>query len=58
MMLPTDIALIHDPIFKDYVEEYAKDQSQFFNDFAAAYSKVRFQINLIFSFNFIYLFLI
>ena len=34
MMLPTDIALIQDPIFKKHVEQYAKDSQLFFKDFS------------------------
>ncbi len=34
MMLPTDIALIEDPVFRAYVELYASNQAAFFNDFA------------------------
>jgi len=34
MMLPTDMALIKDPIFKKYVEKYAKDGQAFFKDFS------------------------
>jgi catalase (peroxidase I) len=40
MMLPSDIALLYDPRFRDYVELYAKDQDAFFRDFAAAFSKL------------------
>lgn len=39
MMLPTDIALLEEP-FRQYVELYAKDQQQFFDDFAAAFLKL------------------
>lgn len=38
MMLPTDMALIWDKGFKKYVQEYAKDQDKFFDDFAKAFS--------------------
>ena len=34
MMLPTDVALVQDPIFKVWVEKYAKDGELFFRDFA------------------------
>jgi len=34
MMLPTDIALISDKLFKQYVEKYAKDEEAFFKDFS------------------------
>lgn len=40
MMLPTDIALRDDPAFRVHVERYAADQQAFFDDFAAAYSKL------------------
>ncbi|KAJ3113678.1 hypothetical protein HDU96_003080 [Phlyctochytrium bullatum] len=40
MMLPTDMALIWDPLFKPIVEEYAKDKEVFFKDFAAAFGKL------------------
>ncbi|KAL3901292.1 MAG: hypothetical protein SGCHY_000709 [Lobulomycetales sp.] len=40
MMLPTDLALIHDPSFKKHVAAYAKDQKLFFKDFAAAFAKL------------------
>lgn len=38
MMLPTDIALIEDPIFRPIVEQYAEDKDLFFKDFAIAFS--------------------
>jgi catalase (peroxidase I) len=40
MMLPSDMALIWDPKFKVYVEEYAKDKSTFYKDFASAYGRL------------------
>ena len=40
MMLPTDLCLIQDESFKKYVEEYAADEQKFFDDFAAAFSKL------------------
>lgn len=40
MMLPTDLALVQDRKFRKYVELYAKDQDKFFEDFAAAFSKL------------------
>lgn len=40
MMLPSDIALIEDPKFKEYVYEYAKSQPKFFADFKAAFEKL------------------
>jgi cytochrome c peroxidase len=41
MMLPTDIALIKDPAFKKYVDEYAANEELFFKDFARAYGKLQ-----------------
>lgn len=38
MMLPSDIALIRDPVFKKYVDAYANDQGLFFADFSYAFS--------------------
>jgi hypothetical protein len=40
MMLETDLALVRDPEFKKYVQLYAKDEKVFFQDFAAAFSKL------------------
>jgi hypothetical protein len=40
MMLPTDLALKTDPEFRKFVEIYAYDQNQFFNDFALAFGKL------------------
>ncbi|KAI5292701.1 heme peroxidase [Ascosphaera acerosa] len=40
MMLPTDLALVQDKEFKQYVELYAKDNDKFFEDFAKAYAKL------------------
>ena len=40
MMLPTDMALITDPIFKTHVETYAKDQETFFDDFSDVFAKL------------------
>jgi catalase (peroxidase I) len=40
MMLPTDMALKTDPEFRVHAERYAKDEAAFFNDFAAAFSKL------------------
>ncbi len=40
MMLPTDIALIEDPVFRAYVELYASNQAAFFKDFSNAYGKL------------------
>ncbi|CAG8478952.1 10634_t:CDS:2, partial [Scutellospora calospora] len=40
MMLPADLSLIQDKAFKQYVEQYAKDEELFFKDFAAAFHKL------------------
>lgn len=40
MMLPSDMALIWDPVFKKYVEMYAKDEDLWFEDFAKAFKKL------------------
>lgn len=40
MMLPSDMALIWDPKFKEYVELYAKDEELWFKDFAKAFQKL------------------
>jgi catalase (peroxidase I) len=40
MMLPSDIALLHDPVFRMHVEAYAKDEALFFKDFAKAFAKL------------------
>lgn len=40
MMLPSDMVLIRDPAFKKVVEIYAKDEDEFFKDFASAFSKL------------------
>ncbi|RJE16521.1 cytochrome c peroxidase [Aspergillus sclerotialis] len=39
-MLPTDVALIKDPIFKQWVEKYAKDGDLFFKDFSNVLCKM------------------
>jgi len=41
MMLQTDLALIHDPIFLQHVKQYAADQNLFFNDFSLAFQKLQ-----------------
>ena len=41
MMLPTDLALIQDPKMRKIVEEYAKDEKKFFDDFAKAWIKLQ-----------------
>jgi len=40
MMLPSDMALLEDPIFKGLVEKYAADQTAYFKDFSTAYQKL------------------
>ena len=40
MMLPSDMMLISDPVFKKWVEVYAKDEDRFYKDFASAFSKL------------------
>jgi len=40
MMLPSDIVLIQDAEFKQYVDAYAKDQKLFFADFTQAFQKL------------------
>ncbi|KAJ9605027.1 heme peroxidase [Cladophialophora chaetospira] len=40
MMLPSDVALIQDPVFKGWVEKYAKDSDLFFRDFASVLVKL------------------
>jgi len=40
MMLPSDMVLILDPLFKKHVEAFAKDEDLFFKEFASAFSKL------------------
>lgn len=40
MMLPTDIALIHDPSFRPWVELYAERKDIFFGHFAKVFAKL------------------
>ncbi|KAL5321174.1 hypothetical protein ACEPPN_011986 [Leptodophora sp. 'Broadleaf-Isolate-01'] len=40
MMLPTDVALVSDKSFKQWVEKYAKDNDLFFKDFSAVIVKL------------------
>jgi len=40
MMLVSDMALIHDPKFRVWVEKYAADNDLFYKDFAAAFRKL------------------
>lgn len=39
-LLPADMWLLWDKSFRKYVDLYAKDQDKFFDDFAAAFSKL------------------
>jgi len=41
MMLPTDLALIQDSKMRPIVEEYAKNEKKFFDDFAKAWIKLQ-----------------
>lgn len=41
MMLPTDIALKEDDVFRKYAEEYANSQDVFFKDFSESFSKLQ-----------------
>lgn len=41
MMLPTDLALIQDAKFRPVVEEYAKNEKKFMDDFAKAWIKLQ-----------------
>ncbi|KAI9688494.1 MAG: heme peroxidase [Bathelium mastoideum] len=40
MMLPTDMALVQDDMFKPHVERYAKDEAVFFKEFSDAVCKL------------------
>lgn len=40
MMLPTDVALLFDPSFKQLVAEYASSEDVFFRDFSKAYQRL------------------
>ena len=40
MMLPSDMALVVDGSFKQYVEKYAADQNVFFDDFSKVITKL------------------
>ncbi|KAK7367275.1 hypothetical protein VNO80_09284 [Phaseolus coccineus] len=40
LKLPTDKALVEDPIFRNYVELYAKDEDAFFSDYATSHKKL------------------
>ncbi len=43
-MLPMDMALLSDTVFKQYVELFAENENEFFAAFASAYAKVRFDL--------------
>ena len=40
MMLPTDMALVTDPVFKKHVDRYAKSQDAFFDEFSGVIVKL------------------
>ncbi|KAI1437097.1 peroxiredoxin [Xylaria sp. CBS 124048] len=40
MMLPTDMSLLSDPVFRSWVEAYAEDKDRFFADFSAVFAKL------------------
>ncbi|KOM28085.1 hypothetical protein LR48_Vigan499s002900 [Vigna angularis] len=40
LKLPTDKALVEDPMFRKYVELYAKDEDAFFKDYATSHKKL------------------
>lgn len=40
MMLPTDMALRTDPVFREYAQLYATDEQAFFRDFSEAFAKL------------------
>ncbi|KAI0864034.1 peroxiredoxin [Xylaria cubensis] len=40
MMLPTDMSLLSDPVFRKWVEIYAADKDHFFADFSAVFAKL------------------
>eukprot|EP00262_Sarcandra_glabra_P007861 TRINITY_DN2091_c0_g1_i1.p1 TRINITY_DN2091_c0_g1~~TRINITY_DN2091_c0_g1_i1.p1 ORF type:complete len:287 (-),score=54.29 TRINITY_DN2091_c0_g1_i1:202-1062(-) len=40
LKLPTDIALLEDPVFRNFVELYAKDEDAFFKDYAESHKKL------------------
>lgn len=40
LKLPTDKALVEDPIFRHYVDLYAKDEDAFFRDYAESHKKL------------------
>ena len=40
MMLPTDMALIKDDVFRKQAEIYAKDAEKFYSDFGEVFAKL------------------
>lgn len=48
MMLPSDVALIQDPVFKGWVQKYAKDSDLFLKDFSSVIVKL-FELGVPFS---------
>ncbi|KAK3038392.1 hypothetical protein RJ639_030558 [Escallonia herrerae] len=40
IQLPSDKALLEDPVFRSFVEKYAKDEDAFFADYAEAHLKL------------------
>lgn len=48
MMLPTDMVLIKDKVFKEHVERYAKDNQAFFTEFSDVICKL-FELGVPFS---------
>lgn len=40
LTIPSQMALMEDPVFKEWVLKYAKDQKLFFKDFANAFGKL------------------
>lgn len=40
MMLPSDLALLDDPVFRAVVVEYAENEASFFRDFASAFGQM------------------
>jgi cytochrome c peroxidase len=40
MMLPTDVALLEDGVFSEWVEIYANDSARFFADFSTVFQKL------------------
>lgn len=40
MMLPTDMALVKDKLFKKHVDRYAQDEGVFFKEFSDVFVKL------------------